>query len=417
MRYNFTNEPQIYNLKDVNRVSIMLLFPIKTENDNVAKKQMLLRLLSLCSKDYYEPTEFYKKMDSLYILNYSVNQLSYKEITYLSFTLVVPKDGLINEFSLEEALKFFRNALYEPCINNNEFDSYRFGLEKDYLLEKCRDFPKNIYEYVSDRYNTFIDKDESVFISHPTYLKLLKKLNVKDLYKFYKESILNNNYFVYIFGSIKDKKHVSDTFNKVFNKKPVNFSYNVTFNNFEKFDKYVHKEDKTKYNQACLALHYVIKDNKSKERAYYEMLVSILDSKENALVYNALRVDNNLVYSIKFRKFNHFGFFDILVYYNDVSYKKIIEIVNNAINSLYKREVFEECKKKLIRSLNYDLLYLEDDPTGYLFEKIKCDFSDDFTIKRLLKLYSNINYEDFVCYLNKLTLSKSYLFKGGEKDV
>ena len=246
-------------------------------------------------------------------------------------------------------------------------------------------------------------------------MKQLKCCTSKSLYEFYKKSILNNNYFVYIYGSTDS--NIESTFRKVFNDKIVNFSYDVSFFNFDRDYEYKHKEENTKYNQSAFFLHYVIKDMKEKELPYLMMLYFFLDSKENAIIYNALRTDNNIIYQAKTVNHKHFGFFDVMIYYNDVHYKEVQDIVTKSIKYLYDEEFFNECKARLIKSLNYDLLYKEDEPFGNILEKIEVDISDEVSFKRRIAGLNKINYYDFSCFLDRVILTKSYLFKGGDKNV
>ena len=415
MKLKLSNKPVVKKIKEVNRVLIDVLFPIETKNDEVIDRIFIERCLNAYSNKYRDNKSFLEKQDSLYILKYSCNHISFKEITYLKFSLVVPKEGLIDEFNLKEALEFFHDAIYDPCLDKNEFDKKMFDSEKEFLLEKEDAFPRDIYDYVYDKYYEFIDKDEVLGVHHDTYMKLLEKINSKELYEFYKRSILNNKYIVYIYGAVDN--NTENTFRKVFNDKIVNYTINPSFFLFDRDYEYKHKEETTKYNQSALFLHYVIKDMKEKELMYQMMLYFFLESRENAILYNALRTDNNIIYSSKTTNRRHFGYFDVIVYYNDVDYKEIQDIITKAIKSLYDEDFFNECKKRLIKSLNYDLLYKEDEPFGNVLEMIETSISDEIKFKKKIKELNSINYYDFSCFLDRVVLAKSYLFKGGDKNV
>ncbi len=415
MKLKLSNKPVLKKVKEVNRVIIDIMFPIETKNSEVASRIILERCLNAYSNKYRDNESFLKKQDSLYILKYSCNHISFKDITYLKFSLVVPKEGLIDEFNLKEALEFFHDAIYDPCIKDNIFDKKMFDSEKEFLLEKEDAYPRDIYDYVYDKYYEFVDKDELIGVHHDTYMKELNKITSKDLYEFYKRSILNNKYIVYIYGAIDN--NTESVFKKVFNDKIVNYTLNPSFFLFDRDYDYKHKEETTKYNQSAVFLHYVIKDMKEKELMYQMMLYFFLESRENAILYNALRTDNNIIYSSKTINRKHFGCFDVVVYYNDVEYKEIQDIITKAIKSLYSEEFFNECKERLIKSLNYDLLYKEDEPFGNVLEVIETSISDEIKFKKKIKELNKINYYDFSCFLDRVVLTKSYLFKGGDKNV
>ena len=416
MKFTFTNKPEIFNVKDVNRVIINILFPTKTCNEDVLKRSLLLRELSNYNKNYKESGLFFSKLDSLYIINYSVNSVRYLDVTYIKFSLALPKEGLIDEYSLDECLSFFKDCIYNANTSGKEFDNTSFDYEKRFLLDREKEWPKSIYEDTMDKYYIFIDKEEKLGLSHKTYMKYLNDVTSKDVYKYYEDNILNNNYFVYVFGSV-NKEDFTKKFNKVFDKKITKFELDLNFNEFFNVDKYSEKKEVTKYNQSVLYLNYIIKDMKEDELTYFSMLYYLLSSKENALIYNALRTNNNIVYSSKVRGSKHYALFDVIVYFNDYDYKKIIDIVNEAINSLRDEKVFNICKDRLVKSLGYDLLYKEDEPFGDIIEQIETKISDEILFKDKIDRIKEIDHKSFIKFLDKVTHSKSYLFESGDKNV
>lgn len=417
MKFKFTNEPKIYDVKDVNRVIINILFPTKSSNKDVINRTLLLRMLSNYNKDYKDPNTFYNKTDSLYIINYSVNTIKYLEITYIKFSLVLPKEGLIDDYSFKDALKFFYDCIYKVNGENGEFDKESFDNELRFLYEREKDFPKSIYEYTADEYYKFIDKEERLGVSHDTYMKLLDKASSKDVYSYYEKNVLNNNYFVYVFGNINDKDKFTKEFKKVFNKEHIEFSLEAKFTDYFKYNGYKEKKEKTKYKQSVLYLNYCGDGATEKDFIYYYAIFNILNSRENALIYNALRTTNNIVYSTKVRSTRIHGLLDVVVYFNDYDYKKIIEIVNDSINSLRDEKVFNECKEKLVKAFGYDLLYKEDEPFGDILEIIETQISDEILFKDKIEMIKKIDHKSLVKALDKIKLSRAYLFESGDRNV
>ena len=417
MKFKFTNEPKIYDVKDVNRVIINILFPTKSSNADVINRTLLLRMLSNYNKDYKDPNTFYNKTDSLYIINYSVNTIKYLEVTYIKFSLALPKEGLIDDYSFKDALKFFYDCIYKVNAENGEFNKESFDNELRFIYEREKDFPKSIYEYTSDEYYKFIDKEERLGVSHDTYMKLLDKANSKDVYSYYEKNVLNNNYFVYVFGNISDKDKFTKEFKKVFNKEHIEFRLEAKFTDYFKYNGYKEKKEKTKYKQSVLYLNYCGDGATEKDFIYYYAIFNILNSRENALIYNALRTNNNIVYSAKVRSTRIHGLLDVVVYFNDYDYKKIIEIVNETINSLRDEKVFNECKEKLVKAFEYDLLYKEDEPFGDILEKIETQISDEILFKDKIEMIKKIDHKSLVKALDKIKLSRAYLFESGDRNV
>jgi hypothetical protein len=48
---------------------------------------------------------------------------------------------------------------------------------------------------------------------------------------------------------------------------------------------------------------------------------------------------------------------------------------------------------------------------------IEKSISDEIKFKKKINELNSINYYDFSCFLDRVVLAKSYLFKGGDKNV
>jgi hypothetical protein len=48
---------------------------------------------------------------------------------------------------------------------------------------------------------------------------------------------------------------------------------------------------------------------------------------------------------------------------------------------------------------------------------IETSISNSMTFEKKLKLIKDIDYDSFISFIERLTLTKTYLFKGGDKNV
>lgn len=49
----------------------------------------------------------------------------------MNIVFAIPEEGIIDDFNMEEAIKFLYNTIYKPNVNNNEFDLEQFNWEKN----------------------------------------------------------------------------------------------------------------------------------------------------------------------------------------------------------------------------------------------------------------------------------------------
>ena len=244
----------------------------------------------------------------------------------------------------------------------------------------------------------------------------LNEVTPKSLYDFYRKNILDNSYKIYISGALDDEDKFKKDFEKIFDNKNEKKSLEFNYQKYFVPGKYEHRYEKTKYEQSVLFINYNIKDMKDSDQMKFYMLQILLSSKENDLIYNYLRVKNNLVYSSKINSYRNYGTIDIIVYFNNYDYQKLIDLVNEIIFKLKEKEFFDYCKEKMVKASEYDLLYMEDEPFGEVADLVDVSICDDITYKEKLNAIKNIEYEEFIEFLDRLTLTKSFLFESGDKN-
>lgn len=418
MKKVFSKEPILINIKDVNRTIIRISFFVKRVSEWNIDGLLMTRVLSSSSKNYKTVASFNKKKEELSIMELYANKTSYNNFEVINFFMTIPKHGIIDDLSYDEAFNFLKEVIYNPNVNKegNRFSSSAFNLEKNYLLEKEKDYPSSLREYAFNAFLDFSDDDMEVKGHHSTYLKNLKKANNNSCFNYYKENIVNNSYVTYIYGNIDNKDEIINSYNKYFKQDGDSTVVDAKYHNYISVKKYNEGVINTNYNQSVLNLCFQVKNMSKKDIPVFDMLFYFLYSRENDLVYSNLRCFNNLIYTMEMIKSDIYGLVIMMIFCTSSDTAKILEIIKNTIEQIRVKDNFEEYKERLLNALSYDILVDKDNPLSKAYNIINKDIANRKTLVEKKKEIAKVSYDDMYAFLDRFILTKKLVIVGGCND-
>ena len=409
----FSTKPKIISVKDVNRVIIKVIFISDYKKGISCMNKLMNRLLLIYNKKYNSRELKLKKNDlSIIDLFVDTNIIVNKIINI--YTLVLPKKGIIDNVNYEECIKLFKDILYNPDIKYNKFNEDIFNVEKDYLIKNASKYPSSIYDYINEEIIKFLKEDKDVFVTNEEYLNNLSKLNSKDVYNYYLNTIKNNNFISYIYGNIDNE--IIDVFNKYFKQDKKELSYNLKYIDYFKIKDFKEKKLTTPYNQSCLCLLYQFNNLKKEDRNILSMFYYFLNSRENSLIYNNLRVKHNLIYNLNINLNNEFGFIGIRVFINKKDLELTKKIITKTINDIKIKSNFELYKKRLLKALICDVYKDEDNIFSKVFNDFNKKLFNSIDVKKQYKIIDKITFNDMKKFINRIVLTKVLLIEGEYDD-
>ncbi|MBR1416397.1 MAG: insulinase family protein [Bacilli bacterium] len=414
MIQKFSTKPRFIKVKDVNKTIIRLFYLLPHKNSDVVSKIIMKRILSSCNSIYTNTTDFKRNIKDLLIMDYDVSSQTIGNVCVIVFRLVIPKSSLIDDFSLENSIKFFYESIYKPFTNNNSFDEEHFKWEKDFLLEREKDYPNSINQFAADTFEDFYDEKRNQDIHYDEYINNLKTITNKDVYKFYKKSIINNNFICYIYGNLDDKKNIASIFNKYFKQDKKLFSFDCNFYKFQKLIEYKEKKIKTKYNQSVVNLYYQVDNMKEDDVLLLTTLYYFLASRENDLIYEVLRNKHNLIYNSYVTHSNIYASLIIRVFFSIEDLKTIIDLINDTFEMIKKEDNFNLYKNRLIKALEYDILSQKDDLFNAPNDKISKYITNYDSLSDKLKFVKKLSLNDMVKFLDRIKLTRKMIMVAGD---
>ena len=414
----FKTKPNIYVLEDVNKTIININFFSDFKREDCVYNSILKDILTSCSNKYKQKSEFKNKLKDLYIMDYYIESRLYNDKIMHDIIIKLPKLGLIKEFDLDKALKFVYDSIFDPYITDDSFNEEIFNVIKENRLKDQIDYPHSIYEYASNTFLDFFDENKKTYIHRDEWLKYLKKANPKDLYKYYKRIILNNNKILSFISTNKDDKtKILRTFNKYFENDIDEFKIDIKYSYYLDQIKYDHKAINIDYNQCVLNQLYTFKDFKDEDRLLLDVLYYFLYSKENDLIFKELRNKRNLIYYHSMNHDTNYAYFGINIFFNKGDQTEIRNVIANVFDMIRDEKNFNFYKENLVRAIKYDYLSASDDIYYEVHNKKETILNPYFiTLKDKEELFNNITYQDMISFLDRMLLSKEMIMysKDGE---
>ncbi len=413
-----STRPYIYNVDNVNIITFFIMFPIKVESKymDLFKMRLASKVVASSSKKCTSLDAFDKVLNKNLVIRYLVDYIRLDKEIFITFDFTIPKEGLIADYNMEEAIKVLYDCIFNPSVKNNKFTKEVFDWNKDKMLNNLKQEINNIYELTNYELYNILDPKHKVFFSREEKIKLVEDTNASNVYEYYKKNIIDNKFITFIYGKIDDKKRLLDLYNKYFKQKYYDFNMGIHMYNLLPFKEYKNKTMKTKYWQSSLSYIYQIVNCKMSDINKLTMLYYFLRSRENDLIFDKLRNEYNLVYETYVDIDKMHGLLEIKVLLDKNDREEISKLIKEVINSLYDKEVFVRCKKKLMKSLEYDLLDDEDNDFYDVLYNINKKLKISMIIKDLIRDMSKIEYNDMRDLLNRLKISRELFLEGGYNE-
>lgn len=409
------NEPIIIKNTNFKKCILFISFPIECHEDELL---MVLKNMAFDKSNTYNTD---KKIYEINVKNYC---LFYRGMItkignnyFLELVLHYPSEKSLGKNVLEDNLKFLKDLIYNPYLENGSFSKKEVNDIIDIIKNNIhRNFKEAswYYDYKNDK---IIDKDNYLISKVYEDPSLLDKVTPERLYELYKE-ITNSSPLIFLIGDVneeKDRKLIKDI---LLDNKLGTISFLKKYHNFTEVSSLKVKEVKetTKFKTSCLYYNYKVKDmNSERDIAILKIIRNLLDSGQSRILFDNLRKDNDLVYRCGAYVYSSFGSLTLWAFtgknniekcdscFSEVM-KKItdIDFITKKMSLILERAKLE---KELMTEKIYDILMEEIDKyieykTNSFYDNIK-----DITPKEV---------KDFI--ENRLVLVSKYVGVGEENE-
>ena len=194
--------------------TVSVNFADRLKKDEITIRKFLFQMLCLSTKKYNTERLLSIKLEDLYAMNLGFANIAFGSLvnSYIDINF------LDSEFSddklLDEALDFLFEILLNPNVKDNKFDKKSFDKIYDRLDLVINSMKENTTKYALNRSIELMDETDPASFNLWGYKEDLDKINVSNLYEYYKYVIKNNKIDIFVVGNILEDKIINTFKNK-----------------------------------------------------------------------------------------------------------------------------------------------------------------------------------------------------------
>lgn len=384
--------------------------PIKEKM--ITTRRLLRNLIMHSCKKF--PTSKDLNINVLENYNSDYSAATIREGNYIinSFSFRILEDKYTKKGNFLNGLDTFKEIIFNPNIDNDEFNKEEFSLLYQTLKSEIESMIENPRNYAID--NLMKQLGKGTVVSYAPNLKELKKINSKSICKEYLDMMKNSEKEFVLAGNITDE--ILDGCKKILdnlNQKSYNIPLIVTNDCIDNEIK--NKIKKYDGKQSILTLGLKLADLTIFERLYVLPVYNgILGGGASSRLFNTIREKNSLAYFCFSRYEKDDSLIIIVSGIEESNYRKTYNLMKKVLESMKKisDDEIKRVKEEIISSLKESKDYLQSYPNNLYFNKLYDIDSNEEIIKNI-KL---VNKEDIEKIYYKLFLTNSYFLKGVKTD-
>lgn len=409
-KIKLNTRPKVVYSSNMQVVDFSMYFPITSGYFNYYNVKLLDYMLINYTKKYPDRKEICRVFDDKLLIDkymFSINNIGTSFIVY-RFTM--PKDKIIDGYSLEEAFALAISLLYEPYASSGSFNCDKFNYEKDYFVKCNESYIENRFNRLMEDFYSIIDKDLSLRASYSYDTSVLLGITPSSLYDFYIKNIVNNRALVYVYGDISEEV-VINLFKKYtdYNEEDVEILVS-SYKALEDRENINIVKD-SPFKQSVIFLEYKLKDMLEDEVSYLKMFLGIISFSYVRLLYRLLREEKGIVYDTSVFGFTFFGRFIVYARISDSNKEEFINTCNYVFKYLMVKDNLKKCMDKYIEGLEVTKLD-DEDSNSYLISKVIAEDMGLTSIDSYISKCKDVCYDKFIDVINRIELISCVYYKG-----
>lgn len=393
-----------------NLIKVCFMMPISKER--ITLNQLLLGIMSRYSNNYRTLKETTLEEENLYQVSYSAAPICNADYLISDFSLKFIDEKYTEDGMNEKSINYLMQAIFDPFVEDNKFNSEVFNLEKNDYMEFLEGKNDNPLRYLSDKVLNIIGKNTTLELDSAGDIDVLKSITESSLYEHYLYMIKNSKIDIFYSGNIEREKLISYV-DKYFLNKSLSFPYKKVI----KLEKIEEKNiiEKSHFKQTKLKIAYVFDELNDYERLYVAPIFNyILGGSSSSLLFSNVREKNSLCYDIHSGFSTSFLYLMITMGIEAKNMEKAINLslsmVDKMINGEYSEQAIDDTKTYFLSSL--DEIY---DTQGNIISIYQSKEYKDFDYpEERIKKIQKVTKEDLINLSKKMRLELIYCLEGND---
>ena len=411
------NSYNIYTIKTnkFKNCIINVLFKDNIENfSDLASQNILKIVMSDTNKTYSKHRDLAIRKEELYNTSFYTDgyRMGNSFVAKFGVDFIAPE--FIKEKNyLDEVIEFYFDMIMNPNVTNDEFDLTTFNVAKENMILSLKRIHENGTKYSVKRalQTSNINSISTKYLEEEDY----EKVTPSNLYKTYKKLINNSFCEIYVIGNL-DMDEVVSKIKKMFTLKMIkNHDLNTYVYN-EKKNKVKITKEKDDFLQAHLVMGYNVDSLNSKEKIAFALFREILAGGLNSKLYQKLRNENSLCYSLAPIYFKYDSLMLIHVSFDEKNYNKCVSLINETIKEVKKGNITKEEFERAVKFFRSSLKLSSDNIDDILSNYIMYNYNEVPLIEEYESKLLEITLEDVINVVNKLSSNFVYLLSKGDES-
>ena len=414
MKLKIKNKPTIILNKDFQTILINVIFPFMKKEEEIAKINLLPRMLHLMTHKYPSEEEFTLVCRKNYLLANFCTCNTIGNLAYFTFHFMIPDVETLKENYLEKQFQIMHEMIYHPKTNHNQFDSFEFEKEKKNLYHDIEEILKDVNSYAMIKAKELVDDNHIFTNTIFNHQEQIESLTSKELYDFYCEKIINNNPAIYIFGKVNEKEMNQLCTNYLYHNNKITPPLDIFIKNYLPIKKEPQSFiEKSNFHNSIYIEFYKVNNMKEEDELYLGLIKDILSSSTSRLLNKQLRDNQELVYSSFAFNNANYGLLGIcaIIQKNHIQVTK--EKIKEVFNELKNEEEIEKALIKIKEKLRINLIKDLDEKTFLFRESVLKDLKLDITAKEYYEKALPITANDISKFTDRLILDTTYFLEEG----
>lgn len=401
-------------------ITIRINLKQKMNKELMTMRRVLTETLIQSSKKYPSRRLLEEKCEDLYGISIGCNNFKSG-----SYDIISISESFLNEKFTEpgmnkESFEFLLQILCNPNIKENIFDAYSLNVAKRIIkdnIDSFSDYPKS---YSKARLLEVLAPNSPISYRGCGYLKDLKKINVKNLYEYYKQVIDNDIMDIVIVGNVEEKemkKMIEQKFSRI-GKFYEADSHFIIERDIKKKPLII--KEKQNINQSQLLIGCNFEELSDFELRYVLNVYSfILGGSGDSLLFKTVREKNSLCYSVSSTYNIISGLLIISAGISAKNYEKTVKLIEESLDKMKNGEFDEKEILKAKTIFKNSCIEITDAPGSIISTYLSHEYLNSDLIEDKMKKIDLVTKDMVVSLANKIHINTIYLLEGGshEKEI
>ena len=386
-----------------------IVFRSACTKENITYQSMLFDMLMENNKIYPTKKLLSRCLEDLYNLSLfaSTSRVGNTLITSIVADFLDPK--YMDEHSLEDIIKLIFTSIFNPNVDNDEFDENTFNVVKNRLKSEI----EGIIE--DPKQSSILNALKSIDENNPRgwntsgSIDVLNAITPKKLYTYYKNVLEDSYVDIYIIGNL-DMNNINKLIKKYAKWNSIKTQGLDLYLNELNNKKVLNNFENSNITQTQLVEIYSVNNLDDYELNYVLPIFNLLwgSGSLDSKLYKTIREENGLCYNIQtiYQKYDRIIILHTAI--DNDAYNKAIKLIKNSFNDMTRGNITEEelnnTKKILINGLN--LIY--DNPSRLIDNYVFTNIANLPSIEERIDEYKKVTIDDLIKVSKKIKLVLNY---------